>query len=55
MESERYSWSISWIRSDFKFLNADDAYADAAEWCRQSGYDVGKIKIWVKKIEEVYI
>lgn len=55
MESEMYSWTVGWIRSDWVYRDADDAYVDAKGWCQSHGRDIGLIKIWRKLVEEVLL
>lgn len=55
MESERYCFTIGWVRSDYVYDNADEAYQSAKAWCEANAHDVGNIRIWRRLIEEVYI
>jgi hypothetical protein len=55
MESERYAWSAGWFKSDWIYLDADNAQRGAEEWCRNYNKDTAHIKIWRKLIEEVLL
>jgi hypothetical protein len=56
MESERYSWTCGWYRSEFKYTNADDAYADAKQFVNNHfSTKEEDIRIWCRKVEEVWL
>lgn len=54
MESDRYAWTVGWVRSEFNYLDADVAFEAAKKWS-EDHYNAGKndIRVYRRLIEEV--